>query len=177
MMKKLLFVILVATATLTQAQEFKGLDKSPMDRVLYPTSNRVTDKAIVVTYSRPQLIGRELEDLVPPNKIWRTGANEATEIRFFKSVKIGDTVVKAGTYTLYSYPKDGTTEIIINSAINVWGSYGYDKSNDLVRVEVPVLDSKEFLEAFSMAFSGEGNNAILHAGWGNVRVEIPITVL
>jgi hypothetical protein len=176
-MKKLLIIIFVATATLTQAQEFKGLDKSPMDRVLYPASNRVTDKAIVVTYSRPQLNGRELVDLVPTYKIWRTGANEATEIRFFKSVKIGDTVVKAGTYTMYSFPKDGTTEIIINSATNVWGAYGYDKSNDVARVEVSVMESMEFLEAFSMSFSGKDNNAVLHAGWGNVRVEIPMTVL
>ena len=57
-MKKLLIIILVASATLTQAQDFKGLDKSPMDRVFYPTSNRDTDKAIVITYSRPQLRGR-----------------------------------------------------------------------------------------------------------------------
>ena len=64
-MKKLLIFILVASATLTQAQSFKGLDKSPMDRVFYPVSNRVTDKAVVITYSRPQLRGRNLEDVVP----------------------------------------------------------------------------------------------------------------
>ena len=176
-MKKLLILILLATASMTQAQDFKGLDKSPMDRVFYPASKRVTDKAVVITYSRPQLRGRNLEDVVPTYKIWRTGANEATEIRLNKSIKLGETVIKAGTYTMYSYPKDESLEIIINSATNVWGAYGYDKSKDVARFEVPLMDSTQYIESFSFAFSGKEKNAILHAGWGNVRVEIPITIL
>ena len=176
-MKKLFIFILVACATLTQAQDFRGLDKSPMDRVFYPASNRVSEKAIVITYSRPQLNGRDLGTLVPTYKLWRTGANEATEIRLFKSIKLGDTVVKAGTYTMYSYPKEGTTEIIINAATHVWGTNGYDESKDLARIEVPVMESQDYLEAFSFAFTGKGNNAILHGGWGNARVQIPITVM
>ena len=88
-MKNLFFIILLICATHTQAQNFKGLDKSPMDRVFYPPSNRDTDKAIVITYSRPQLRGRNLEDVVPSYKIWRTGANEATEIRLNKPIKLG----------------------------------------------------------------------------------------
>ena len=176
-MKKLFTFILISSATLTQAQDFKGLDKSPMDRVFYPPSSRVSDKAIVITYSRPQLKGRDLDVLVPPNKLWRTGANEATEIRLFKSIKLKNALVKAGTYTMYSYPKEDTTEIIINTAIHVWGAYGYDESKDVARIEVPITKSEDYLEAFSLAFSGKGNNAILHGGWGNVRVQIPITVM
>jgi hypothetical protein len=176
-MKKLLIILLVASASTIKAQDFKGLDKSPMDRVYYPASNRETDKAIVITYSRPQLKGRDLADLVPTYKVWRTGANEATEIRLYKSIKLGDTVIKAGTYTMYSYAKDNTSEIIINSATNVWGAYNYDQSKDVARLEVPVMESTEYIEAFSFAFSGQGNNVVLHGGWGNVRVEIPITIL
>ena len=176
-MKRPFIIFLVLCASFTQAQDFQGLDISPMDRVFYPSSNRVTDKAIVITYSRPQLKGRDLETLVPPYKLWRTGANEATEIRLFKSIKLGDTVVKAGTYTMYSYPKEGTTEIIINAATHVWGTNGYDESKDLARIEVPVMESQDYLEAFSFAFTGKGNNAILHGGWGKVRVQIPITIM
>ena len=76
-MKKLFTFILISSATLTQAQDFKGLDKSPMDRVFYPPSSRVSDKAIVITYSRPQLRGRDLDVLVPLNKLWRTGSQRS----------------------------------------------------------------------------------------------------
>jgi hypothetical protein len=78
---------------------------------------------------------------------------------------------------MYSYPKEESLEIIINSTTNVWGAYGYDKSKDVARIEVPVMESTQYIEAFSFAFSGNGNNPILHAGWGNVRVEIPVTIL
>ena len=176
-MKKLIFILLVTSTTLSQAQKFKKLDVSPMDRVFYPMSNRVSDKAIIITYSRPQLKGRELEELVPANKVWRTGANEATEIRILKPVKLGATTINKGTYTLYSYPKEGSTEIIINSAKYVWGAYNYDQSKDIARIEVPVIESSEYLEAFSLVFSGKGSDAFLHGGWGNIRVSIPITIL
>ncbi|MAM16481.1 MAG: asparagine synthetase B, partial [Flavobacteriaceae bacterium] len=59
-MKKIIFIVALSLATLTQAQKFKKLDVSPMDRVFYPMSNRVSDKAIIITYSRPQLKGRKL---------------------------------------------------------------------------------------------------------------------
>ena len=173
-MKKIIFIVALSLTTLTQAQKFKKLDVSPMDRVFYPMSNRVSDKAIIITYSRPQLKGREL---VPAFKVWRTGANEATEIRILKPVKLGDTTIKEGTYTLYSYPKEESTEIIINSAKYVWGAYNYDKSKDVARIEVPAIESTEYLEAFSLTFTGKGSDAVLHGGWGNIRVSIPITIL
>jgi hypothetical protein len=176
-MKKILFILLAISTSLTQAQDFSGLDKSPMDRAFYPSSNRVSEKAIVITYSRPQLKGRTVESLVPQYKVWRTGANEATEIRLFKSVKMGDKVIKAGTYTLYTYPKEDSAEIIINAATHVWGAYNYDASKDVARIEVGVTESSDFLEAFSFAFTGEGNQATLHGGWGNYRLSVPITIL
>ena len=176
-MKKIIIIVALSLTTLTQAQKFKKLDVSPMDRVFYPMSNRVSDKAIIITYSRPQLKGRKLLELVPAFKVWRTGANEATEIRILKPVKLGDTTIKEGTYTLYSYPKEESTEIIINSAKYVWGAYNYDKSKDVARIEVPAIESTEYLEAFSLTFTGKGSDAVLHGGWGNIRVSIPITIL
>ena len=94
-----------------------------------------------------------------------------------KPVKLGDTTIKEGTYTLYSYPKEESTEIIINSAKYVWGAYNYDKSKDVARIDVPAIESSEYLEAFSLIFTGKGSDAVLHGGWGNVRVSIPITIL
>ena len=87
-MKKLIIISLVICPFFLQAQNFRDLDKSPMDQAKYPISSRVTEKIVVITYSRPQLNERSFQEIVPDNKVWRTGANEATEIRLFKPVVI-----------------------------------------------------------------------------------------
>ena len=69
------------------AQEFKGLDKSPLDMIQFP-HNRETKKSIRVLYS-PQLKGRPLAKLAPNGKVWRTGANEASEITFNTAMNQG----------------------------------------------------------------------------------------
>lgn len=74
-MKRLYLVLLFLPTQFILAQNFKGLDKSPMDKAAYPVSYRVTEKIAVITYSRPKLNGRTFEEVVPLNKVWRTGAN------------------------------------------------------------------------------------------------------
>ncbi|MEM6866388.1 MAG: DUF2911 domain-containing protein, partial [Bacteroidota bacterium] len=92
-MKKLLLfsflVIGLVFTTETRAQKFSGLDKSPADIASYPTSYREADKSVRIVYSRPQLKGRNLSDLAPAGKVWRTGANEAPEITFYKDATFG----------------------------------------------------------------------------------------
>jgi hypothetical protein len=107
------------------AQKFPDLDKSPMD--VAPTDYKNADKLAKVTYSRPQLKGRSLNELAPAGKVWRTGANEAVEITLYKDMKLGETKVKAGTYTLYAIPEKESYTIIISKDLNVWGSYYYKK--------------------------------------------------
>ncbi|MGB5699844.1 DUF2911 domain-containing protein, partial [Muriicola sp.] len=92
------------------AQEFSGMDKSPMDMASYPSDYKNSDKAVRVIYSRPQLKGRSMEELAPAGKVWRTGANEAAEITFFKGATIGGQKIDAGTYALFTIPgADGWT--------------------------------------------------------------------
>jgi hypothetical protein len=176
-MRKLIFILLIACTSITHSQNFKGLDKSPLDKSTYPIANKITEKAAILYYSRPQLRGRTLEDIIAPDQIWRTGANESTEIIFNKSVKIGETVIQPGTYSLYSIPSEGSITVIINTAKNTWGAYSYNKENDVVRIDLAVLSSNEKLEALSMVFTGEKNNAKLHMGWEYARVEMPFTIL
>ena len=76
------------TSQLTFSQEFKKLDKSPMDVSSYPTSYKISDKTVKVTYSRPQLKGRALSKLAPTGEVWRTGANEAAQITFYKPMML-----------------------------------------------------------------------------------------
>ena len=80
---KKIILLLLLMPLFIQAQNFSNLDKSPMDQAKYPTSNRITKKVAIITSSRPQLQGRSFNDIVPQNKVWRTGANEATQVRFF----------------------------------------------------------------------------------------------
>jgi len=153
------------------AQDFKDLDKSPMDAASFPTSNRITKKAVKVIYSRPQLRGRSVQSLAQNGKVWRTGANEATEITFYKDVIFGSTPVKAGTYSLFTIPGEKEWTFIISSDVDVWGAYSYNKANDVARATGTVTEAEKYLEPFSIAFDDDG---VMHLGWGTVRVSVPI---
>lgn len=169
------FGFLLFLTTNTQAQKFPGLDKSPMDEALFPADSKTSSKAVKVIYSRPQLKGRSLTELTPYGKVWRTGANEATEITFYKDMNLGKTKIKAGTYTLYTIPEKDNYTIIINKDTNVWGAYSYKAENDVARLSVPVTQAEESLEAFSMVFTKADNGVILNLGWDKTRVAIPFT--
>jgi hypothetical protein len=175
-MKKLFFTIALFLVAFTSgnhltAQNFKGLDKSPMDAASYPSSYKIPNKAIKVTYGRPQLKGRKVSQLAPLGKVWRTGANEASEITFYKDVIFGGKAVKAGTYSLFTIPKEKEWTVILSTAKNVWGSYFYKKEEDVVRVSGTLSESKEVIEAFSMVFD---DSMTLHLGWGNTVVSVAI---
>ena len=154
-----------------KAQDFKGLDKSPMDLASYPDNYRISDKVIKIVYSRPQLKGRSLANLAKFGKKWRTGANEATEITFFKDVNFGGTPVKSGTYTMYTIPGETNWTVVLSSQLNVWGVYFHKDENDVARVSVPVKKSEETLDLFSIVID---NEMTIHMGWGDVILSIPV---
>ncbi|MEY8868191.1 DUF2911 domain-containing protein [Flavobacteriaceae bacterium 144Ye] len=170
-LSKLACLAILLVSFSMNAQDFKDLDKSPMDAAAFPSSHRVSEKTVKVIYSRPQLKGRTVQSLAPNGEVWRTGANEATEITFYKDVTVGDKKVKAGTYSLFTIPGEKSWTIIINSDVDVWGAYSYNKDNDVARVEVPVSEGKKSLEAFSIAFDDEGS---MHLAWGTLRVAVPM---
>jgi hypothetical protein len=165
------FALALLVSGQLSAQKFNGLDKSPADIASFPASYKVADKAVRVIYSRPQLKGRSVESLAPAGKVWRTGANEAAEITFYKDAMFGTEKVKAGTYALFTIPGKNEWTVILNAKVNQWGSYSYDKSADVARTTAKASTASESLEAFSIAFDDAGN---LHMGWGNVRVEVPV---
>lgn len=168
------FAIALLSTTENFAQDFPKMDVSPMDAASYPTNWRNADKLVKVVYSRPQLKGRKLDKLAPKDKVWRTGANEAAEITLYKNATFGGKKVKAGTYTLFSIPTDGDWIIILSNQKNVWGSYFYDKAEDVVRVEGKVAQLDKPIEAFSIVFEGEDDNATMHMAWGNTMISVPV---
>ena len=177
-MKKLLtlsaIVLAMVCTTNVQAQEFPGLDKSPMDIAIYP--GRQPDKVVRVIYSRPQLKGRSLADLAPAGKVWRTGANEATEITFYKDVNFGGKDISAGTYSLFTIPGDQEWTVILNKNLNQWGAYSYEEGADMARISVPAASEGESLEAFGIAFKEVDNGVHMILGWEKTRVAVPITM-
>jgi|TARA_B110000263_G_scaffold156884_1_gene136272 hypothetical protein len=166
------FLITLISSLQLTAQNFKDLDKSPMDVAAFPSSYKISDKTVKVIYSRPQLNGRDLVKLAPPEKIWRTGANEATEITFYKDVIFGGKALKAGTYSLFTIPSlDGDWTVIINKARNVWGSYYYKQDQDVIRVSGKTSKTEENIEALSMMFD---KDMTLKIGWGKTVVSVSI---
>jgi len=156
------------------AQKFPDLDVSPMDCASYPSDYKVSDKAVKIVYSRPQLKGRSLNELAPNDKQWRLGANEAAEITFYKDMNVAGTPIKAGTYTLSAIPGEKEWTLIFNSDLNTWGAYFYKENMDVARVKAKATMGDDSLEAFSIMFDDKGN---MHLGWGNVRVEVPMKPL
>ena len=114
-----------------------------------------------------------MEKLAPEGKVWRTGANEAAELTLYTDMMMGDTKVKAGTYTFYVIPGEKEWTAIINTDLNVWGSYFYKEENDVARITVPVTEGKKSLEAFSIAFEKSDNGVHMHMGWGTLRIAVP----
>lgn len=131
---------------------------------------------ITVVYHRPGLKGRSLESLTPAGKVWRTGANQATELTFSKAVKLGGKDLAAGTYSLYTIPDDEWT-IIINSKLS-WGTQ-YDDGKDVMRFKVKALKVAESTETFTIDVSDiskDGKNANLELRWGNIVIKAPLEV-
>ena len=168
-----LFIISSFTFQSIQAQSFPQMDASPMDLAMARPDKNSPPLARVI-YSRPQKKGRDIfGGLVPYGEVWRTVANEATELTIYTPLKFGNTVLKPGTYTLYTIPDKDNWTIIINSDTNVWGAYSYKKEKDIARMTVPYKEAAAPIESLSMIFRPEDNGTTLLIGWDNEYVEVP----
>ena len=178
-MKKLNFIAVLAfsmTLLLTlnvNAQDFPGLDKSPMDAASFPNDYKESNKLMKVVYSRPQLKERPVSQLAPNGKVWRTGANEAAELTLYVPMTLGGKSVEPGTYSLFTIPGEKEWTVILSSDLNVWGSYFYNDKNDVARITLPVTNSEDSLEAFSMVITKSDDGVHLNMGWGNTRIAVP----
>mgnify|MGYP000555724799 CR=1 FL=1 len=107
----------------------------------------------MVLVNQRAVIRLPMGKLAPNGEVWRSGANEAAELTLYADMTLGDRIVKAGTYTLATIPREKEWTIIVNSGLNTWGSYFYKEANDVARIKVPVTMANESLEAFSIAFN------------------------
>jgi hypothetical protein len=136
--------------------------------------------SIELTYSRPSVKGRKILGQQDPwGKVWRTGANAATRIRFNEPVEIGGKKIDSGTYVIYTVPrKNEPWDVIINKGINNWGTDGYKESDDICRFTAsPVKKRKQHTETFTMLFANiKPESCELSIMWDNWTLSFPITV-
>ncbi len=135
----------------------------------------VTTKNIEVTYGRPYKKDRQIfGGLVKYGEVWRTGADEATQITFKKDASFGGKSVKAGTYTLYTIPNEDSWTIILNSQLKQWGAYDYDKikDKDVLQVSVPVKKPDNVVEQLTIKVSK--NDLVIE--WDETQVSVPVKI-
>jgi hypothetical protein len=158
------------------------IDKSPMDMVYFPVdypkikmaNSSIAPPVTRVIYSRPHLAKRHLfHDLLKYEEPWRLGANESTEIDFYKVVTIQGKKVNPGRYILYCIPHPQTWTIVLNTNIDSWGLQ-QDPKKDVQRFEIPIKNDNPSQEYFTMQFEKSDTGANLKMSWDNVSAELPM---
>lgn len=163
-----LFLIgLAAVAGATWAERGDDANRRSKNGAL---SEMIDGVAVTVEYGRPRVNGRKIwGGLVPWDRVWRTGADEATTISFDRDVKIQGEALAAGRYAFFTIPGMESWTLIFNSTPDQWGAFSYDQSEDALRVEV---ESVSFAGAEELTFAVEDNRVILR--WE--KVAVPFTV-
>ncbi|MBL0274233.1 MAG: DUF2911 domain-containing protein [Chitinophagaceae bacterium] len=173
-MKKL-FITLFAVSTLFMADaQLKTPAPSPTQTI----KQDFALSSIELSYSRPGMKGRKIfGDLVPFEKVWRTGANNATTLTFGEDVLIGDKKIPAGKYGLLSIPEKNKWTLIITKQLDVTSPAAYKQDQDMVRVMVETMKLKDDMENFTMQFANvKPGSCELHIMWENTVVSLPISV-
>ena len=172
-MKKLIITTIAVFTLLIADAQLKTPAPSPTQTI----KQDFALSSIELSYSRPGMKGRKIfGDLVPFEKIWRTGANTATTLTFGEEVIIGGVKIKAGKYGLLSIPDKKNWTLIITKQLDVTSPDAYKQDQDVVRVEAKTMNMDESLESFTMQFANvKPNSCELHLMWDKTAVALPIT--
>ncbi len=171
-MKKILFALLgLGVSTAVTAQEL------PMPSPAASVMQRVGLTDITVEYSRPSKKERVIfGELVPYDKMWRTGANANTTVEFSTDVLIAGKALAAGKYSLFTIPGKEKWVIALNKNTSLWGVSEYNEEEDVLRFEIAPAETKE-VETFTIGFANlTPNTAHLVLAWEETAVHIPIKV-
>jgi len=156
-------------------QRLKTPTLSPFSKI----SQQVGLTEVALQYSRPSAKGRVVfGELVPYNKVWRTGANAATRITFKEIAKIGGKTIQPGEYAIYTIPRENRWTIIIhaNTSLRSIAGGAYKPSNDVFRFEI-APEKNTYVETFTCQFSEVKTDALkLDITWENTLISIPIEV-
>lgn len=132
---------------------------------------------ISVTYGRPYMKGRKVVGgLIPYDRVWRTGADEATTLVTDKMLMFGSTHVPAGTYTLYTQAGEKNWHLIVNKQTGQWGTQ-YDQGQDLARIPLTLAKTPSPVEQFTIAIDDTAAGGELKLTWDTTTAAAPFTVM
>lgn len=162
----------ILVATLASAALAERGDDSDRKSKNGKTVGSIDGVEVTLEYGRPNVKGRQIwGGLVPYDKVWRTGADEATTITFGGGVTVEGEALEAGTYALFTIPGESEWTVIFNSVAEQWGAYNYDSGKDALRVSASPRAS-EHVE--SMDFVIEGSAVVLR--WEKLAVPFSVAV-
>lgn len=170
-------VIGVLVIVIAYAQRKKTKSHSPEEQVEYTKG----DLSIKVVYNRPFKKDRIIfGNLVSYDKVWRTGANEATIFETNKDLVIEGKKVKAGKYTLWTIPKQDNWTIILNSEHGQWGINSKGDANrqperDILNVVASAVQQDQVFEQFTISFEKSGEDIEMVLAWDKTLVALPIS--
>ena len=169
-------ICLLVCFNLCYGQRLKTPTLSPFSKI----SQQVGLTEVTLQYSRPSAKGRVVfGELVPYDKVWRTGANRATRITFKEVAKIGGKKIQPGEYAIYTIPRENRWTIIIhaNTSLRSIAGGAYKPSNDVFRFELVPEKNNNYVETFTCQFSEvKTNSLMLDITWENTLISIPIEV-
>ena len=166
-MQKLFFLLSIFLSAATLGAQLKAPVASPRAKL----SQNIGLVNITVDYSRPSKKGRTIfGSLVPYNKIWRTGANQATSLSVSDDIKINNQLVPKGEYHIYSVPREKRLDLIVYKKTDKWGSLKeFDESLIVARVVSDFIELPFSVETFEISFDNISNNgSTLNLIWDNM---------
>ena len=167
-MRKLALILLLALPAVAQVRYPQASPHAVLTQAVGTTD-------VTIDYHRPGVKGRQVwGGLVPYDKVWRTGANEATTIAFSDDVTIDGKPLPKGTYSLHTIPGKSEWTIIFNKTAKQWGSFSYKQEEDALRVNVKphAAPMTEWMEFAVPSLSGD--NATIEIRWE--KLAVPFTV-
>jgi len=186
MKKQLVYILFLSLISLSPFAQQKpaDLDKSPMDVSYCPPNypilkmnGKATEQPIArLLYSRPQKNGREIfGGIVIQGELWRLGANEATEIEFFRNVKVAGKMLLKGRYTMYAITNGDSWTVIFNTDRDIWG-LAHNPKKDVLKIEAKVQNTESVTEAFTMYFEPvKANNYQFVIAWDKSKASFPFS--
>lgn len=169
--KRIFPVMMLLMACLLMSTTVWAQTAKPKASPATTATGKIGDATVTINYSSPSVKGRTIwGELVPYNKVWRAGANEATTLTVDKDVMVEGKALPAGTYSVYAIPTETDWTMIFNKTAKQWGT-NYDEKQDALRVTVKPRKATALNESLKYDVTGQG----IVLKWENMEIPVAIT--